>query len=374
MRASGVASLRIMPISEAPANANEPKEPVEASQDTGSSEAENSALAATNGNSVVPAGRGSRWVDYETHELLQTISDLEDERRWSRLREGIWLAILIHLLLLSAITLLPEYVFKQPPLINPFNISKQPNTVYLNQPVLHAPPKEAKPKPMPPIDRKTLEALNHTPKSPVMKAPTPPPAPVKKAPAAKPKPTQPVAPSPKAQAPAPPAHPAPATPKPKPNFAMNMGDPAQQLQQAMRNAARSRGSSHYTPPPGGLAMHPGANTGGVQILTNTQGVDFSYWLRAWYMDTEQTWDPLIPDEVNPPISKSGQVLIRFKVLRNGQVMPGSMVLEGSSGDTALDRAAWGAITGSSYPPLPKAFHGPYIELRALFLYNMRPHQ
>ena len=44
----------------------------------------------------------SRWVDYDTHELLNMISELEDERRWARLREGIWLALLIHILLLSA--------------------------------------------------------------------------------------------------------------------------------------------------------------------------------------------------------------------------------------------------------------------------------
>ncbi len=49
-----------------------------------------------------------------------------------------------------------------------------------------------------------------------------------------------------------------------------------------------------------------------------------------------------------------------------------MILEGRSGDTGLDRAAWGALTGSNYPPLPHDFHGPYLELRALFLYNMQP--
>jgi hypothetical protein len=53
-------------------------------------------------------------------------------------------------------------------------------------------------------------------------------------------------------------------------------------------------------------------------------------------------------------------------------MDGSLVLEGRSGDPALDRAAWGALTGSNYPPLPKEFHGPYLELRAIFLYNMEP--
>ena len=51
---------------------------------------------------------------------------------------------------------------------------------------------------------------------------------------------------------------------------------------------------------------------------------------------------------------------------------GSLMLEGRSGDVALDRAAWGALTGSNYPPLPREFHGPYLELRAYFLYNTEP--
>jgi TonB C terminal len=158
----------------------------------------------------------------------------------------------------------------------------------------------------------------------------------------------------------------------RPNFAMNSTNPADQLRDAMRGAS-------HNPSPGdvgnlggsGLARHPGAGSGGVEILSDQQGVDFSNWLQRWHRETENTWDPLIPDEVNPPILKSGMVAIRFKVLPNGRLMDGSLQLEGRSGDTALDRAAWGALTGSNYPPLPRDFHGPYLELRAYFLYNMQ---
>jgi TonB family protein len=359
-----------MPISEAPANVNEPKGPIETSQDDGSRQPAVSTLEAPPAEAS-PAGHTSRWVDYDTHELLEMISELEDERRWSRLREGIWLAILIHFILLSVITWIPRYVFRQPPVINPFDVIKQRELTYLNAPSVTAPRPKVRIKPIPPLDKKALEALNKPPAAPVEKAPEPTP-PVEKAPEIKPQPTQPIAPSPKAQVEAP--HPAPVPAKP--NFlAMTQGDPAAQLHRDMQNAMRNRNSGQMNAPqPGGLAMHPGAGEGGVQILTPTQGVDFSYWLRAWYYDTERTWDPLIPDEVNPPINKAGQVMIRFRVGRDGRVLDGSMVLEGSSGDTALDRAAWGAITGSTYPPLPSNFHGPYIELRALFLYNMQPPQ
>jgi TonB family protein len=165
------------------------------------------------------------------------------------------------------------------------------------------------------------------------------------------------------EAPAPKAVPA------RPNFALNSTNPADQLKDAMRGASRSQGPLEGHIPSGVMPRHPGAG-GGVQVLSDTQGVDFSNWLIRWHRETENTWDPLIPDEVNPPILKSGQVQIRFKVLPNGRVV--DMQLEGRSGDTGLDRAAWGAITGSNYPPLPSEFHGPYLELRAVFLYNMQP--
>ena len=65
--------------------------------------------------------RGSRWVDYDTHELLEMIGELEDERRWSRLREGFWLSLLFHILLFSAITWIPTYIFKVPKVVDPFD-------------------------------------------------------------------------------------------------------------------------------------------------------------------------------------------------------------------------------------------------------------
>ena len=138
---------------------------------------------------------------------------------------------------------------------------------------------------------------------------------------------------------------------------MGPGNPADQLEQDMQNAMRGGHSSYGDAPTGGLQMHPGAGTGGVQVLSDTQGVDFSEWLEpAAHYITQLTWDPLIPDEVNPPILKSGVVVIRFKVLPNGQVT--DMQLDGRSGDTGLDRAAWGAISGSSYPNLPREFTAP----------------
>jgi TonB family protein len=356
-----------MPTTETPTTANEPNDPTGVGLDPLANGNETAHLEETAPSSDVPPRKGrstSRWVDYDTHELLAVISDLEDERRWARLREGLWLAILIHLLLLSAVTWIPKYILRVPPVVDPFDaINKRKDLSYLDLPPdlmrkYQQPKVQVKPVPekQPQIDKKTLEAMNKP--SPALLPPQP---------APKLEPTPQVAPPtpPTTQSPIESPHPQ-AVPA-RPNFAIGSQNPADALRDAMRSASKNPGTDSGAQPTGGLARHPGAGAGGVQILSDTQGVDFNSWLHRWYYETEHTWDPLIPDEVNAPILKSGAVQIRFKVLPNGQVT--DMVLEGRSGDTGLDRAAWGAITGSSYPPLPREFHGPYLELRALFLYN-----
>jgi hypothetical protein len=352
-----------MPTDQAPTEVNEPKGPTET---TPGPRDQDSGAPASSQEPQSPVVRGSRWVDYDTHELLQMISELEDERRWARLREGIWLAILVHLMVLTAIFLLPKYVFKVPPVVDSSQaIMQHKDFTYLDTPFQL--PSRPAPKPVPLqhplIDKQTMEEMKRN-------APPPKPQPAPQA----------AEPAPALAAPPPPMQPSqqsqvemprPAAVPARPNFAMGSQNPADQLRDAMRGASRNPGTgSGALPSGGGLTMHPGAGTGGVQVLSDTQGVDFNGWLQRWHRETERNWDPLIPDEVNPPILKSGMVAVRFKVLPNGRLMDGSMVLEGRSGDVALDRAAWGALTGSNYPPLPRDFHGPYLELRAYFLYNM----
>jgi TonB family protein len=328
-----------------------------------------------NRSSLKRGARTSRWVDYDSHELLQMISDLEDERRWSRLREGIWLAILFHLFLLSAVTWIPKYIFKSARVIDPFEaIKERKDLAYLDLPpdALRETRPKVTPKPptnKPLIDKQTMQEMKKAAQAP---PPPPPPAQQDQTPAPvqpKPQAAQPIPPNQQSQveAPHPPAVPA------RPNFAMGSQNPASQLNQDLRDAARNRNApspNYGGQGTNGLSMHSGAATGAPEILSDTQGVDFSSWMARWHFVTQRTWDPLIPDEVNPPILKSGVVAVRFKVLPNGQVV--DMQLDGRSGDTALDRAAWGAITGSSYPTLPREFHGPYLELRAYFLYNVQP--
>jgi outer membrane biosynthesis protein TonB len=379
-----------MPTSEVPTNVNENEpggvpDPESGSEPAQPRQAESRPDSGSDqdleaGDSQSPRLRGSRWVDYDTHELLEMISELEDDRRWARLREGIWLAVLFHILLISAITWIPKYVFKVPQVIDPIDATqKRKDLTYLDSvpdairelqkpKVVAPPPKQTT------VDKKTMEALNRpVPPLPAPAPPTPQPA-VQPAPpaAVNPEPA-PIPPTQASQSPV--EAPRPAAVPARPSFAMNSDNPADQLKEAMRNAERNHGAGSESGSVGsgtGMARHPGAS-GGVEILSPTNGVDFRAWLERWHHETQSTWDPLIPDEVNPPILKSGTVVIRFRVLPNGRLMePNGVILEGRSGDTALDRAAWGALTGSNYPPLPRDFHGPYLELRAYFLYNMQP--
>lgn len=384
-----------MPTSEAPAKVNKPKEATEPEARAGGFAEETPITGSILGLDTFstrdleprqePAStesqeeprssvRGSRWVDYDPHELLEMISELEDERRWSRFREGILWAVLLHIVLISALTWIPRYVFKTPKIIDPFDAIKQrQDLTYLDLPPdalrqLQKPkavPKLPTDKPL--IDKKTMDEL----KREAEQAPPPPPPAQQQLQAPeqpKQQATQPIPNNPQSTAP---AAPVPQAVPARPNFAMGSPNPADQLRQDMLNSMRNHGQQGYgDQPSGGLARHPGAGTGSVDILSDTQGVDFDSWLQRWHFITQRTWDPLIPDEVNPPISKQGIVAIRFKVAPNGQVY--DMTLDGRSGDTGLDRAAWGAITGSSYPPLPQEFHGPYLELRAYFLYNVQP--
>ncbi|HUX43959.1 MAG TPA: hypothetical protein VMV57_04335, partial [Terracidiphilus sp.] len=328
-----------MPTREPHIPGNEPDEPTGLLTESDGAEAQDSAPEDREPDDREPAEpvtSRSRWLDYNTHELLETISELEDERRWARLREGIWIAILVHFLLLSAFTWIPRYVLKQPRVIDPFDAIKQrkdlnyldlpPDALRKLQPKVSIKPVPQK---VPQIDRKTLEEMSKAttppppteqPKQPELQNPVKPQA----APPTSPSQTS------QSQVPAPKPEAVPA----RPNFAMGSANPADQLREAMRSAARNPGyDANNLPSGGGMSMHPGAGTGGVQILSDTQGVDFNSWLQRWYRETERTWDPLIPDEVNPPILKSGAVVIRFKVLPNGRLMDGSMVLEGRSGDT-----------------------------------------
>ena len=102
-----------------------------------------------------------------------------------------------------------------------------------------------------------------------------------------------------------------------------------------------------------------------EILSDTQGVDFSPYLQAMLPVVRANWYHLIPESAE---FKKGKLAIEFVITKDGKVA--DMRLIASSGDVALDRPAWASITASNpFPPLPGDFTGPYLALRVRFYYN-----
>jgi TonB family protein len=327
--------------------------------------------------------RPNRYDDYEFHELLNVIEELEGSRNWTSLREKVWIALIIHLVIFWYIAYGPKYLFNVK-VVDPSVVLKQrqKELTYLDLPPDAL--KQVKPKPAPlsdknriaesrkpTLDKKTLQQLEA-----MRKAGPPTPQPETPAPPT-PAPTAPQVAAPQPQ---PPAQPLPqnqqskleAPPQaPRPNFDTGHSTVGQDLQQLARQA---RGAGQYGGDMGANApsQHPGEQ-GKVEILSDTMGVDFGPYMQRIIFDTKRAWYPIIPEAAQPPLLKQGRVGIRFKIMPDGSVK--QMILELPSGDVSLDRAAWGGITGASpYPPLPKEFKGQFLELRFFFLYNIPPSQ
>src|SRR5581483_7061307 len=114
----------------------------------------------------------------------------------------------------------------------------------------------------------------------------------------------------------------------------------------------------------GTGAH-GREQGALDILSDTQGVDFGPYLQRILQDVKDNWYHLIPQSAE---MKKGKLAIEFAITKDGKVA--DMRLVASSGDVALDRPAWGSITASNpFPPLPSDFTGPYLALRFRFYYN-----
>ncbi len=120
--------------------------------------------------------------------------------------------------------------------------------------------------------------------------------------------------------------------------------------------------------PAGDATPPARVRGNVEVLTDTQGVDFGPYLSRVLDSIRKNWYSLIPPEARAPELKTGKVAIEFAILKDGHVA--AMKVTEQSGDTGMDRVAWGSITASiPFAPLPQQFKGPYLGLRFHFYYN-----
>ncbi len=138
------------------------------------------------------------------------------------------------------------------------------------------------------------------------------------------------------------------------------------IQQATQAAAANRGAGGQAGDFGLGTGSKGRQLGPLEILSDTQGVDFGPYLQRILQDVKDNWYRAIPESAL--MGKKGKLAIEFAITRNGQVA--GMKLVATSGDDPLDRAAWAGITASNpFPPLPGEFTGPYLALRFRFYYN-----
>jgi TonB family protein len=320
------------------------------------------------------------------HLLIQLQDDLE-RSRW---REAVWLSVIVHLLLFIVLWNLPlieKAIGWHTAVVIPVNPTKDKNLTFLTLPPdLQKAPR--KPNTNIASDKDRIAMSRHPELDKNQKTLVTPPA--GRAAPAGPRAAQPAAPAhamppsqaPQQQQPQPQQQStqrpqfqsdqtaqlqAPAKPDnsfSKYNENMTAGSAIQQATEAAAANRLSGGGGQQ----GDFGLGTGAKgrpQGALDILSDTQGVDFGPYLARILQDVKFNWYHLIPESAE---MKKGKLAIEFAITKDGKVA--DMKLIASSGDVALDRPAWGAITASNpFPPLPTEFTGPFLALRFRFYYN-----
>jgi TonB family protein len=229
-----------------------------------------------------------------------------------------------------------------------------------------APPEpEPLPTPQPKLERKELPSA---PTAQPNASQPPPPAPAPKTE------TQP-SPAPKLETPD--------APKTQPNLLLPKSS-SNPLRDTLKDMSRNSASGGKTggfsapaprvPPGGGGRLGGGDAQGGgmngaYQILTPTEGVDFSDYMQRVLASVRRNWYAVMPESAQ--LGDRGRVVLEFSIRRDGSVPNDDPQRLLGSGKEPLDRAAVSAIRSSNpFDHLPPAFSGPEIRLRFIFLYNL----
>jgi TonB family protein len=330
-----------------------------------------------------------RDLPQDPAELHLLIEELEDDRERSRRRESVWISVVLHLLLIIGFIVQPKIfpdLFSSKDkvaLVTPEMSDKDVRFLALpqDQQKTVPPPKtnilsdksriaQAR---QPTLDRHTLEELQNA-RRPNPPGPRSMPAPPQQAPAPAPQGQQQQAPSP-VQKP------------PENSNSMAKLEQPQQEQQAKRNAFDTHSSVGAAIQQAAREAASGQRGGGGEygaqinpnssvksdfdVLSDTLGVDFGPYLSRVLEDIRRNWYGLMPESVIYPPHVKGKVTIQFIIQKDGSVA--ALQYVEPSGDVALDRPAYGAITASNpFQPLPRDFQargGSILALRIRFYYN-----
>lgn len=311
-------------------------------------------------------------------ELHLLIGELDDELTKYRWREAVWLSLIVHVVIFLAVIFGPKYFPKSAVIVpvtqtskdQPIFLQAPPDQQHVKPPVTNIASDKNRiaqsPRPNPELLRKLLDANRAGPPAPKSQ----PPAPSQQAAQQQPAPAAPQA----------GAQNAPQPPQPTESAQLHTPAPGGSsspfkttgpgIQHAIDSLSASHGTGRVTfGGDYGQGAHPNTNMrGDVEILSDTMGVDFGPYLERVLYVIKKNWYNLIPEVARPPLMKKGKLIIQFAIMKDGSVQ--AMALQATSGDTYLDRAAWGGITASiPFDRLPTEFGGNYLALRIKFIYN-----
>jgi hypothetical protein len=303
-------------------------------------------------------------------------------------------SVALHVALIAAILLQARLFPKHEPTAEEVDIARKQLTLLLPPGAFESSKPSSRPVQRPPavhVDPRVLRKV-----APPVVQPTPAPAavpakPLKELPSAPIPQKNAVAPEPQTTAPAPKMDTpkaglkleAPDTPLPRPNLQLPQSSASRSIQDSLKDATRDPNSGGRSgrvigpmprsapSPGGGGGRGQGAGTygNGYEILTPTEGVDFSDYMKRVVASVRRNWYAVMPESAQ--LGDRGRVALQFRIMRDGSVPTGEPTRLINSGKEPLDRAAVSAIRSSNpFEPLPPAFNGPYIELRFYFLYNL----
>lgn len=119
---------------------------------------------------------------------------------------------------------------------------------------------------------------------------------------------------------------------------------------------------------GAIPTHPQVREG-LEMLSDTEGVDFNAYLREVYLSVKKRWFANMPPSVEK--GQQGSNTVEFRVLRDGNVPKDYSRIVIRSEKSDFDAASLQAIREAApFSHLPEKFSQSFIMLRITFYYNI----
>jgi hypothetical protein len=109
----------------------------------------------------------------------------------------------------------------------------------------------------------------------------------------------------------------------------------------------------------------------IEMLSDTEGVDFNSYLRDAYLSVKKNWFENMPATVQ--LGEQGINKVELRVLQDGSVPKDFLKMVLSSEHSDIDMASLKSVRDAGpFHHLPEPFSKPYIVLRFTFYYNVPP--